>query len=91
MLPRLVPEILILYPFCDVGVGVVVVGVGIGDSRSWMYMNSYLYSFSHFQLLLLSILLVQAGAADQTLSRAATPHFFLSLTSLFQIISFKTN
>ena len=37
MLPRLVPEILILYAFCDVvGVGVGVVG-GIGDSRSWMY------------------------------------------------------
>ena len=38
MLPRLVPEILILYAFCDVvgvGVGVGVVG-GIGDSRSWM-------------------------------------------------------
>ena len=35
MLPRLVPEILIIYAFCDVVV--VVVGVvGIGDSRSWM-------------------------------------------------------
>ena len=33
MLPRLVPEILILYAFCDVGVVEVVVG-GIGDSRS---------------------------------------------------------
>ena len=43
MLPRLVPEILPLYAFCDVVVGVgvgvvvVVVVVGIGDSRSWMY------------------------------------------------------
>ena len=42
MLPRLVPEILILYAFCDVVVvvvvvvGVVGVVVGIGDSRSWM-------------------------------------------------------
>jgi len=42
MLPRLVPEILPLYAFCDViGVGVagVVVGVvvaGVGDSRSWI-------------------------------------------------------
>ena len=33
MLPRLVPEILILYAFCDVvGVGV----GGIGDSKSWI-------------------------------------------------------
>ena len=34
MLPCLVPEILIIYAFCDV-VGVGVAG-GIGDSRSWM-------------------------------------------------------
>ena len=35
MLPRLVPEILPLYAFCDVVVVGVVV-VGIVDSRSWM-------------------------------------------------------
>ena len=34
MLPRLVPEILVFYAFCDVGV-VLLVG-GIGDSRSWI-------------------------------------------------------
>ena len=44
MLPHLVPEILILYAFCDVGVVGVVVG-GIGDSRSWIeYLSNAQYS-----------------------------------------------
>ena len=36
MIACLVPDILPLDAFCDVGVGVVGVVVGIGDSRSWM-------------------------------------------------------
>jgi len=48
MLLRLVPKILILYAFCDVGVGI---GVGIGDSRSWMenlcFLRFELISCSH--------------------------------------------
>ena len=55
MLPRLVPEILILDAFCDGAAGAgtaAAAGAGIGDSRSWMICPRPFKQFMQFMQLL---------------------------------------